>query len=160
MEQYCIANSAAEEKRVAVFLITIGGATYELLRNLVSPDAPKDNSLDKLKSTLCTHLKPKPLTIAECFKFYRQMQWEGESVTEYVVALKELSVHCDFGTFLNDALRDHLICGLCKEAPQKRLLTEAELTFTKACKITQAIEMADKNASKLNSEETNRVLTC
>ena len=39
MEQYFIANSIAEEKQVAVFLRAIGGSTYELLRNLVSPDA-------------------------------------------------------------------------------------------------------------------------
>ena len=71
IEQYCIANSVAEKKRVAVFLTAIGGATYELLRNLLSPDAPKDKSLDELKSTLRAHLKPKPLTIAERFKFYR-----------------------------------------------------------------------------------------
>ena len=69
------------------------------------------------------------------------------------MALKELSMHCDFGTFLNDALRDHLVCGLYKEATQKRLLTEGELTFKKACEITQAMEMAYKNASKLKSEE-------
>ena len=74
MEQYCIANSVAEEKRVAVFLTAIGGATYELLRNLLSPDAPKDKSLDELKSTLRAHLKPKLLTIAEHFKFYRRTQ--------------------------------------------------------------------------------------
>ena len=154
MEQYCIANSVAEEKRVAVFLTAIGGATYELLRNLLSPDAPKDKSLDELKSTLRAHLKPKSLTIAERFKFYRRTQREGESVADYVVALKELSTHCDFGTFLNDALRDRLVCGLYKEATQKRLLTEAELTFKKACEIAQVMEMADKNASELKSEET------
>ena len=66
------------------------------------------------------------------------------------MALKELSSHCGFGNFLNDALRDRLVYGLGKESIQKRLLTEAELTFKKACKIAQAMEMADKNASELN----------
>ena len=46
-------------------------------------------------STLHAHLKPKPLMITECFKFYRQTQQEGESVVEYVVGLKKLSKHCD-----------------------------------------------------------------
>ena len=92
-----------------MFLTAIGGATYEILWNLLSPDAPKDKSLDELKSTLRTHLKPKPLTIAEHFKFYRRTQPEGESVAEYVVVLKELSTHCDLGTFLNDALRNLLL---------------------------------------------------
>ena len=63
MEQYFVANSVAEEKQVAVFLTAIGGPVYKLLRNLVSPDAPKDN----LKRTFRAHFKPKPLTIAEQF---------------------------------------------------------------------------------------------
>ena len=124
------------------------------MRNLLLPAGPRDKTLAKLKNTLRVHLKSKPLMIAERLKFYRITQREGESVAEFIVALKELLMHCDFGTFLNEALRDLLICGLAREATQKRLLTEAELTFKKACEIVQAMEMADKNASKLKSEET------
>ena len=157
MEQYFIANSIAEEKQVAVFLTAIGGPTYELLRNLVSLDAPKDKSLEQLKTALHAHLKPKPLTIAERFKFHKRMQREGESVAEYVVALKELTTHCECGGFLNDALRDHLVCRLYRELIQKRLLMEVNLTFKKACEIAQAMEMVDKNVSELNSEATQGV---
>ena len=63
MEQYFIANSIAEEKQLAVFLTDIGGPTYELLRNLVSPDAPKDKSLEiqERDRKLCTsHLPSAP----------------------------------------------------------------------------------------------------
>ena len=45
MEQYFIANSIAGGKQVAVFLTAIGGPTYELVRNLLSPAAPKDKTL-------------------------------------------------------------------------------------------------------------------
>ena len=144
MKQYCIVNSIAEENRVAVFLTANGCATYELLRNLLSPYDPKDKGLDNLKNTLHAHLKWKPVTIAERFKFYRQTQWVGESVAKYVVVLKELLTHCDFGTYLNDALRDHLICGLYKEATQKRLLTETEVAFKKVREIAQVMEMANQ----------------
>ena len=154
MEQYVIANSIAEGKQVAVFLTAIGGLTYELVRNSLLPAAPKDKTLAELKNTLRAHLKTKPLTIVERFKFYRRTQREGESIAQCIVALKELSTHCDFGTFLNETLRDHLVCGLAKEATQKRLLTETELMFKKACEIAQVMEMADKNASKLKSKET------
>ena len=71
MEQYFVANSVVEEKHVAVFLTAIGGPAYKLLKNLVSPDAPKDKSFSDLKSTLRAHLKPKPLMIAERFKFHQ-----------------------------------------------------------------------------------------
>ena len=113
--------------------------------------------MEQLKTALRAHRKPKPLTIAERFKFHKRTQRESESVAEYVVALKELATHCEFGGFLNEALRDHLVCGLYRESTQKRLLTEVDLTFKKACKIAQAMEMADKNASELNSEATQGI---
>ena len=80
-------------------------------------------------------------------------------MAEYVVALKQLSTYCEFGDFLNDALQDCLVCGLYKESIQKRLLSEPELTFKKACEITQAMELTDKNANKLHSGSIEAVNT-
>ena len=37
MEQYFVANGMSEDKQVAAFLTAIGGPTYDILRNLVSP---------------------------------------------------------------------------------------------------------------------------
>ena len=37
-----IANAIAEQKQVTVFLTAIGGPMYELLKNLVLLDAPRD----------------------------------------------------------------------------------------------------------------------
>ena len=71
MEQYFVANAVPENKQVAAFLTAIGGPAYELLRNLVSPTAPKDKTLTELKTALRSHLKPKPLAIAERFKFHK-----------------------------------------------------------------------------------------
>ena len=100
----------------------MGAKAYELLRNLVAPDAPKDKRFNDLVKTMHAHLKPKPLIIiVERFKFYKRVQHEDEKVAEYIVSLKQLSTQCDFGTFLNDALRDQLVCGLRQEAIQRKL---------------------------------------
>ena len=40
------------------------------------------------------------------------MQHKEESVPEYIVTLKHLVTHCDFGMFLNDALHEKLVVGL------------------------------------------------
>ena len=93
---------------------------------------------------MCAHLKPKPLIIAERFKFYKRVQHEDEKVAEYIVSLKQLSTHCDFGMFLNDALHDQLVCGLRQEAIQRKLLAEDKLTFKKASEIAQAMELAER----------------
>lgn len=62
-----------------------------------------------------------------------------------MVKLKRLSTYCDFGTFLGDALRDRLVCGLRSETIQKKLLAEEDLTFDSAVKISTAMEMAEKD---------------
>ena len=46
LEQYFVANAIPENKQVATFLTIIGGPTYELLKCLVTPAAPKDKDLN------------------------------------------------------------------------------------------------------------------
>jgi len=62
-----------------------------------------------------------------------------------------LSEHCEFGNSLDSALRDRLVCGLCREAIQKRLPTEATLTFKGAIDIAVAMETAARDATELQS---------
>ena len=50
--------------------------------------------------------------------------------------LKQLAETCDFKAFLDEALRDQLVCNLKSEAIQKCLLTEAELDLKKALEIS------------------------
>ena len=72
---------------------------------------------------------------------------------EYVAELRRLATHCEFGTFLQDALRDRLVCGLQNTTAQKNLLSEENLMLEKAIRVAQSLEAADKNAKKLKAEE-------
>ena len=143
------ANEIAEAKHVAVFLSAIGAKAYALLRNLLAPVSPKEKTFKELVDTLKSHYEPKPLTIAERFHFHRRAQRTYESVKEFAAELRRLSTHCEFGTYLDEALRDRFVCGLGSETTQKRLLTESELTFAKAVEIAHSMEAAAKNARKL-----------
>ena len=58
----------------------------------------------------------------------------------------------EFGAYLEEALRDRFVCGLKNEGTQKRLLSEADLTFQKALEIAQGMEAAAKNAKELQSQ--------
>ena len=61
---YFEANGIKEEKQLAVFLSSIGGKTYELLRNLLAPTLPKDKSLAEVIAVSEKHFDPKPAVIA------------------------------------------------------------------------------------------------
>ena len=62
-------------------------------------------------------------------------------------------VHVDFGATLEDTLRDGFVCGLRHEAIRRRLLSEKDLTYTKAMEIACAMEAADTNAKSFKSAE-------
>lgn len=149
VEQFFLANEIAEEKQVPTLLSVMGPSTYGLLRNLVQPAKPKDKTYDEIVKTLTTHFEPEPLLIAERFRFNRRNQKPDESVTNYAAELKQCAMHCQFGATLDDALRDRFVSGIRNEACQRKLLSEANLTFVKAFELAVSMETAAKDAEQL-----------
>ena len=74
LEQYYAANDVDDAKKIAILLTSIGKETYSLLRSLVAPAKPKDKSYEDVVEVLTNHFKPKPIIIAERFKFYERNQ--------------------------------------------------------------------------------------
>ena len=115
-----------------------------MLRNLLAPELPTDKSFDKLKELLVSHYSPRPILIAEGFKVHRRNQHKSETVAQFVVELRRLALKCEFGTFLKEALRDRLVCGLKSVQIQKKLLAGRDLTFKKAFETAQFMELTNK----------------
>ena len=149
VQLFFIANDVVEEKKVAVFLSVIGSKTYSLLRNLLAPNLPQNQAYAALMETLKKHFEPKPVVIAERFHFHRRNQAIGETISTYLAELRRLSTHCAFADYLEQALRDRLVCGIRSESIQKRLLAEADLTLKKAVELAQGMEAAERNAKSL-----------
>ena len=110
---------------------------------------PAEKSYDGLTTVLKQHPVPKPIVKAERLKFCRCIQKPGENIATYLASLKQLAETYDCKAFLNEALRDQLVCGLESEAIQKCLLTEADLDLKKALEISQAMEAATKQTMEL-----------
>ena len=51
----------------------------------------------------------------------------------------KLQIHCEFGNYLDQELRDRLVCGLRSEGIQKCLLSEADLTLKKVLELAQGM---------------------
>ena len=58
------------------------------------------------------HLQPKPLIIAEHFKFHKRNQGSLETVSQYQAELRRLADKCKFEGYLDEALHNRFICGL------------------------------------------------
>ena len=96
------ANDIKEEKQVAILL----------LRSLLSPESPKDKSFEQLAMVLKQHFEPTPVIIAQWFRFHCRNQAAGELVAECIAELRRLAAHCKFEGYLEDTLRDRLVCVL------------------------------------------------
>ena len=102
-------------------------------------------------TALSTYQSPKPLVIAERFRFHKQEQKDGESIKTYAASLQKLADHCNFGEALMETLRDMLVCSMRNEAVQTQLLTKEDLTFAMAQEWAETEERASKDAEQLDS---------
>ena len=125
LHAYLDAN-VSSAKRSPFLVSTIGPKTYAVLRSLLAPETPQTKQYKTLVDVLKKHYEPKPLIIAERYTFNQRNQRSGESVAEYVAELRRLAATCKFAAFLDDALRDRLVCGLRSESARRRLLADAE----------------------------------
>ena len=109
LTEYLVANGIeSEDKKRAVLVTLMGSQAYELLASLVAPQKPSTKKFDEIVTLMTNYLKPKPLIIAERYNFHKRNQKEGETVSQYLAELKRLAERCQFGEFLEQALRDRL----------------------------------------------------
>ncbi|KAL1468096.1 hypothetical protein MTO96_041703 [Rhipicephalus appendiculatus] len=126
-ELYSSVNEIADAKKLHLFLSTIGEEAYVTLRSLLLPKTPSTSSYQEVVSALKKH-----------YSLRRSVP-------------KKLPSLCDFGGFLEQALRDRLIEGLHSEAVRCRLLamSDSEFTWDRACNTATAMEVAAKDVVKM-----------
>ena len=128
LEQWMMLNKITNDQKCGC-LISILADTYKLLKNLLYSNKPSERTFSENCKILSDYFSPKPIIIAERFKFYTRNQKERESIASYIVNFKNLSSTCEFGAFLPEAMGDRLVCGM-KDVPiQTKLLSERDLTF-------------------------------
>ncbi|XP_066983823.1 uncharacterized protein [Macrobrachium rosenbergii] len=139
----------AESECRAAFLTLVGKSSYNLIRDLVSPEVPTAKSYHQLKEILTNHFEPKKNKSAERFKFHRRYQKEGENIAAYVAELKKGAKNCIFGSYLEEALCDQFVVGISSEKIRVKLLAENDLNFKKAVGIACSMEMAELHSRNM-----------
>ena len=112
LEHFFTANEITDkDKKRSIFLVSVGAKTYKLIRSLVTPGDPKDLTYDELAKLDQEHYQPKPSAIVQRFKFNTRVQQPGETISVFLAELRRLSEHCEFGSTLDEMLRDRIVCG-------------------------------------------------
>ncbi|UYV83558.1 hypothetical protein LAZ67_23001455 [Cordylochernes scorpioides] len=80
-------------------------------------------------------------------------QKSGETISKYMIRLKDQAQKCSFGDFLQESLRDRFVAGIIDSSTQKKLLQEENLTFDGAVDIALSAESADNELHNIKGSE-------
>lgn len=135
-----------ESRRLAILLHYMGPDSYDVVADALAPAKPLSRSFDEIVALLENHYNPNAPEIKEVFKFMSRKQGDArafETADEYLAALRKLAEKCNFGQYLEKALRNQFVFGLRNKAVQGKLLEIHGLTLAKAREI-----VAENAASK------------
>lgn len=156
-------NKIKAEEKADVLLALVGPKAFELLVALCTPGEPSAKTYDQLTELLRKHYLSGTNELSESYAFDTRTQNENESVADYIVALKKLSIHSGFGAEeqVQKRLRNRLVAGVRAESIKNRLLSEgATLTWQKAMEISMSMDAAQQNSKMMRpmqTQEINRV---
>ena len=86
--QYLAANKIKEpDQQRAVLLSVYGPATFQLIRNLVSPKKPQEFKFAEIVEIMEKYHNPKPSVIVQRYRFNLRNRQAGESVATYIAKL-------------------------------------------------------------------------
>lgn len=132
----------------------MGGENYDIVSDKMAPDKPQEKTYDEIVQLLETHFNPRPLEILENFRFKCRRQGDervDESIDDYLIALRKLAITCNFGNYLNTALRNQFVFGLKDRGIQAKLLEVHDLTLDRARDLAVSMEMSAKGGQEIQS---------
>lgn len=143
--------ACADDVKMKLFL-TVAGLS---VRSLITSSTPQPTKYAELIDILKKHIQPIKSLVMERHKFFTAKQNVDESVTQYVVRLKQLATSCDFSntsidTITNQLLRDQFITGVNSKKITESLLESGDITLNDAIKKANGIEQAAKDMSELS----------
>nr|XP_054924330.1 uncharacterized protein K02A2.6-like [Dermacentor andersoni] len=116
-------------------------------KSAVAPPDEYDSALAALRLQFSTSRN----VIIERHRFHRRSQHTGESVHDFVAALRELASHCSFAS-KDDALRDQFVAGVASPRVRERLLLEGStLSFENSVRIALQFEQAAEELKELSA---------
>jgi len=144
LEQFLEVNKIKTDLKKSAFISCIGQDAYKLLRDLCTPDLPKNKSFEELCTLMENHFTPKINVFRERNNFYMTSQQEGESIADFTARIRNLSTNCNFGgDKLEGILIDKFVFGLKSGKIKDRICEEkptSETTFSQIVEIALAKE--------------------
>lgn len=140
------------QRKIAEFVSALPNSTFQLLKNLLHPLKfnSEEVNFQKIVEVLEAHLKPKPLVIPSRHELLHRKQQEGESLSQFMAALRQLVIPCKYGeAIMKEMLRDVFVAGIRSRAILDRIFEEDDADLDKIFKIALAVEKAEESTQQI-----------
>uniref|UniRef100_A0A1Q3EWW4 Uncharacterized protein n=1 Tax=Culex tarsalis TaxID=7177 RepID=A0A1Q3EWW4_CULTA len=127
-----------ESRRVAFLLHYMGPESYDIVADALAPAKPLSRTFEEIVKLLENHYSPSVPEIKAVFRFMSRKQGDArpiETAEQFLLALRKLAEACNFGQYLEKALRNQFVFGLRNKTTQTKLLEMHGLTLAKAREI-------------------------
>ena len=159
-EAFLDANGIVADKNKVMYLsLYCGHSAYKLIASSIAPAKVKDSTFEDVTRALKSYYKVSKNPIAARTQLHNRKQNAGESIADFVNALKVISGDCEYGEILQEVLRDIFIAGLYDANLQKRFFEKqlADITFQTAVADALKCETAHASVKAIKKEENNDV---
>ena len=146
------------EVQVAVLLTVIGPEAHKVYNTF---QFSGERNLKAVLDAFEHYCQPLRNTAFERYRFNLRGQKPGEQFEQYVTALRQLALRCDFENITPDQiLRDRIMFGITDNKVRDRLLREKSLTLERTLEICRAHEISSaqqKEVGKINDSSIHAV---
>ena len=132
----------------------MGPEAFRILVDHHRPEAVTTKTYQLLKSTLQRHYQAGICILAERVTFASRYRKEGETVSQFIIALRAIAGNCSFGQSLEERLRDQLAIGINNDYWQRELFrihTTNEATLQQVEASALVLEQAHNQQHKIQA---------
>jgi hypothetical protein len=144
-------NFVEDDKyKIQLLINYIGPAASTKISKACKPKKPQEFLYAQIISKCKMIFTGERLSITEHYKFNMRVQHAGESASDFSIELQALAEHCQFGDFLDTALRDRFVVGLHSQEIKSKILNEGgNVKFEEVVKMAVNYEMVDFNVQMM-----------
>ena len=149
-----LSGDAIAEARKNLLLSKVGPEAFRILVDHHRPEAVTTKTYQLLKSTLQRHYQAGICILAERVTFASRYRKEGETVSQFIIALRAIAGNCSFGPSLEERLRDQLAIGINNDYWQRELFrihTTNEATLQQVEASALVLEQAHNQQHKIQA---------
>lgn len=124
-------DTVTDKQKIAILLHAGGDEINEIYASL----ALESPQLKTVIEHFDGYFLPQTNVTYERFLFFNRKQHQEESHEQFMVALKNLSKSCQFGTLKDELIKDIFVSGIVDKHLQEKLLRAENLDINKALEI-------------------------